>query len=116
MCSTKDIGELFLDKPDELVLAFDRVMTTVMEWQPNDVGSSIHSIVFTNHKAWLIIKPMKKQLDVKFYDHEEVFHDLIVKRTSYGNKYAHHIRVSSQEEITRDLIELLRIGYDYALQ
>ena len=35
MCTTKDIGELFLDGSDELVLAFDRIMTEVMQWEPN---------------------------------------------------------------------------------
>ncbi len=115
MCTTKDIGELFLGKPDELVLAFDKIMTTVMAWQPNDVGASIHSIVFTNLKAWLIIKPMKKELDVKFYHSDKIESELIKKHTDYGNKFAHHLRVSTEGDITLEHFELMRIGYDYAL-
>ncbi|MEM1136166.1 MAG: DUF5655 domain-containing protein [Bacteroidota bacterium] len=115
ICTTKDIGELFLDKSDELVLAFDRVMTEVMVWKPNDLGASIHSVVFTNKKAWLIIKPMKSVLDVKFYYKEIIESDLIAKRTKYPNKFAHHIRVASEEEVTPEIIKLLRMGYEYAL-
>ncbi|TRX60574.1 hypothetical protein FNH22_05860 [Fulvivirga sp. M361] len=115
MCTTKDIGELFLGKSDEMVLTFDRIMTEVMLWQPNDLGASIHSVVFTNRKAWLIIKPMKKELDVKFYYSEEIDSPLIKKRTTYPNKFAHHLRVSSELEITAELINLLRMGYDYAM-
>ena len=63
MCTTKDIGELFIDKPDELVLAFDKIATRVLDWEPSHMGASIHSVVFTNKKAWLIIIPMKKVLD-----------------------------------------------------
>ena len=63
----KDIGELFVGKPDELVLAFAEITQEVEQWEPCTYGSSIHSIVFTSHKAWLIIKPMKTELDVKFY-------------------------------------------------
>ncbi|MEQ9299507.1 MAG: DUF5655 domain-containing protein [Cyclobacteriaceae bacterium] len=116
MCTTKDIGELFLDKSDELVLAFDRIMMEVMLWQPNDLGASIHAIVFTNRKAWLIIKPMKKVLDVKFYHSDKIESGLIKKHTDYRNKFAHHLRVSSEKEITQEHFDLLKMGYDYALK
>lgn len=115
ICTTKDIGELFIDKPDDLVLAFDRIMTAVMRWKPNYMGASTHSIVFTNHKAWLIVKPMKKRLDVKFYHREEIESDIIAKRTTYPNKFAYHISISYEEEVTTEFLELLSMGYEYAL-
>lgn len=115
MCTTKDVGELFLDKSDELVLAFDRIMTTVMQWEPNYMGASIHSVVFTNRKAWLIIKPMKKELDVKFYCADKVDSNRIKKYVQYPNKVAHHIRVKEDFEVDGAFIELLRHGYDYAM-
>ncbi|MEO1050531.1 MAG: DUF5655 domain-containing protein [Bacteroidota bacterium] len=116
MCTTKDIGELFIDKSDELVLAFDRIMTEVMVWQPNDLGASKHSVVFTNRKAWLIIKPMKNTLDVKFYHDEQIDSGLIKRYTKYPNKHAHHVRVGSEFEVTSELLELLKMGYDYAMK
>lgn len=116
MCTTKDVGELFINKSDELVLAFDKIMTLVMSWKPNDMGASIHSVVFTNKKAWLIIKPMKSTLDVKFYYQERIDSQVIKKYTAYPNKLAHHIRIASEDEVTREVVELLRNGYDYAMQ
>lgn len=116
MCTTKDIGELFLGKPDEMVLAFDTIATRVLSWDPSHMGASIHTIVFTNKKAWLIIKPMKKELDIKFYHAEKLDSDLIMKSTLYRNKYAHHIRVSAEYEISNEFFELLRVGYDFAMQ
>lgn len=115
MCTTKDIGELFLDKPDDLVLAFDRIMTSVMVWKPNDLGASIHSVVFTNKKAWLIIKPMRKELDVKFYYHEHIHSGLVKKYVKYPNKVAHHLRVSQEDDITSEFLGLLSMGYTYAM-
>lgn len=116
MCTTKDVGEIFMKSTDELVLAFDRIMTEVLQWEPCYMGASTKSVVFTNAKAWLIIKPMKKELDVKFYHSDKIESDLVKKHTDYRNKFAHHIRVASEEEITQKHFELLRMGYDFAME
>ena len=115
ICTTKDIGELFLDKSDELVLAFDRIMTVVMDWQPSFMGPSVNTIVFTNNKAWLIIKPMKKELDIKFYHHERLESSWIKKCSKNTWRYAYHLRVSNEEEMDKEFFELLRMGYDHAM-
>ncbi|GAB5527316.1 MAG: hypothetical protein Roseis2KO_51880 [Roseivirga sp.] len=115
MCVKKDIGELFLDKPDDLVLAFDTLCQRVMAWQPNTVGASVHSIVFTSKKAWLIVKPMKKDLDVKFYCDQPVDSVLIRRSSKMGKKHAHHVRLHNEFQITKELLDLLRIGYDFSL-
>lgn len=114
MCTTIDIGELFLDKPDLLVLMFDTIVQVVMGWQPNYMGPSTKSIVFTNKKAWLIIRPMKKEMDLKFYLQEKLDHPRIKKHQKYPNKYAHHIRIWDEDQVNEELFELLRMGYDYA--
>lgn len=116
VCTTKDIGELFIDKPDELVLAFDRIMTTVMRWEPNYMGPSKNAVVFTNKKAWLIVKPMKNVLDLKFYYHEKIESDLVNRYSKYANKFAHHLRIASENEVTPALLDLLNIGYSYAME
>jgi hypothetical protein len=114
-CTNKDIGELFLGKPDELVLAFDVLLQTTASWAPNSFGAATHSIVFTNSKAWLIIKPMKTVLDIKFYYDEEIPSDRFHKIGNYFGKFAHHIRVSDAEQLDKEFFELIRIGYDYAI-
>ncbi|MEL6863752.1 MAG: DUF5655 domain-containing protein [Bacteroidota bacterium] len=115
MCVVKDPGELFEGRPDYMVMAFGHLMDVVMGWQPGTMGASVHTIIFTNKKAWLIVKPMKKELDIKFYHKEELEHELFKKVTHYNNKYAYHIRVKWEEELTEELFELLRMGYDYGM-
>tara|TARA_R110002049_G_scaffold20846_4_gene76605 strand:- start:668 stop:1000 length:333 start_codon:yes stop_codon:yes gene_type:complete len=110
------MGELFLGKPDEMVLAFDALLQTTSSWSPNSVGTATHSIVFTNSKAWLIVKPMKTVLDIKFYYHEEIPSDRFHKISNYFGKYAHHIRVSDAEQLDNEFFELIKKGYDYALK
>ncbi len=115
-CTTIDIGELFVGKPDDLVLAFDDILMGVAHWEPNSIGAARHSIVFTNHKAWLIVKPMKTELDVKFYHDTPIESDRFKRIKEYNNKYAHHIRIKHPNEINEAFFELLKLGYDYALQ
>lgn len=113
-CTNKDMGELFLGKPDELVLAFDALLQTTTSWTPNSVGTATHSIVFTNKKAWLIVKPMKTCLDIKFYYDTQLESDRFHKVTNYFGKFAHHLRVSDANQMDNEFFELIRIGYEYA--
>jgi len=115
-CSQKTLDDLFDKRPDNLILAFDKLLVTVMAWEPNSVGAAVNAIVFTNKKAWLIVKPMRKELDIKFY-HDEVLQSGHLKKVSkpFKGKYAHHIRISEPYEINDEVVKLLRIGFDFAL-
>jgi hypothetical protein len=97
-------------------MAFDSLMTSVLTWEPNSVGASKNAIIFTNKKAWLIIRPMTKELDVKFYYDESLDGDIFKKITFFGGKYAHHIRIKEEEEITAEVLYFLKKGFDFALR
>jgi len=115
-CVQQDLGIFFENKPDHLVIAFDSLMTSVLSWEPNSVGASKNAIIFTNKKAWLIVRPMKKELDVKFYFDESLDGDVFKKITFWGGKYAHHIRIKDEVEITSEVLDFLKIGFDFALK
>lgn len=115
-CVAQDLGLLFLDKPDNLVLAFDGIMSAVLQWEPNAMGASKNAIVFTNKKAWLILRPMAKELDLKFYYDEVIPHPLVKKTAEYKGKFAHHLRIKEEIEITPELLALLRKGFEFALR
>ncbi|HAA14806.1 MAG TPA: hypothetical protein DCE41_25200 [Cytophagales bacterium] len=115
ICVVKDVGELFVGKPDSLVLAWDALTQRVMEWQPNVYSASTKSIVYTSKKAWLIIKPMKAQLDVKFYHEEKLVSDRIKRHQNYRNKWAHHLRIHDELQVDREVLSLLRQAYDYSV-
>jgi len=116
-CGVATLDDLFEGKPDHLLLAFDRILAEVIDWQPCSVGAAKKAVVFTSKKAWLIVRPMKKELDLKFYYEEELRSGLLKKVAPWTrNKFAHHIRVQGPEDITPQLLDLLRIGHTYSLE
>ncbi len=115
-CVNKDIDDFFENKPPELLLAFEKLLIEVVDWEPNTLGPTQHTVVFTNKKAWLIVKPMSKELDVKFYLDEKIDSPRIKKTHEYNGKFAHHIRVKNEEEVDGELFQLIRKGYNYALK
>lgn len=116
MCVVKTIDDIFMGVADPIVLAFDAIFQVVMTWDPISAGATVKAVVFTNYKAWLVIRPMKKVLDVKFYTDEPVDSDVFAKVTEYKGKYAHHIRVADESEVTEEIIDLLRIGWEYGMK
>ncbi len=115
-CSNVDMGELFLGKPDNLVLAFDALLMEVSKWTPCSAGTAKNSIVFASKKAWLIVKPMTKELDLKFYNDEPLDSYRLKKVSASFGKYAHHIRVKSEVELDQELYAILRIGFNHSLK
>jgi len=116
MCVDKTIDDIFMEVSDHLVLAFDAIFRVVMEWEPTTAGASVHAVVFTNQRAWLIIKPMSKELDVKFYYGEPIDSDIFKRIAEYKGKYAHHIRIKDEIEVTPEVMDLLRKGWEYGME
>lgn len=66
-CAQIDIDSLFEGKSEALVYLFDKILADVFDWQGVAVSATKNCIVFVRHKTFLVIRPMKTQLDVKFY-------------------------------------------------
>lgn len=115
-CLETTIDDIFLDRPIELVLAFDRIMTTALEWENCTVGAAKKAVVFTSKKAWLIVRPMSKELDLKFYYDEPIDSPLFKKIPFLMGKYNHHLRIRHEDEVTPEIIGLLRQGYLFSLK
>ncbi|MFK7936729.1 MAG: DUF5655 domain-containing protein [Saprospiraceae bacterium] len=115
-CNEATIDTIFAGKPDILVHTFDELLVKVIDWEPNNVGVAKHAIVFTNKKAWLIVKPMSKELDVKFYCDEAIRHPRVKKVKDWGKMFAHHIRVNDPAQIDEEVLQLLRKGFEYGMK
>lgn len=115
-CTNKSIDELFEGKPEDLILAFDKILIHVYEFGEVSIGASVNTVIFTNRKAFLILRPMSKVLDLKFYYDEALKSGKIHKVGAYGKKYYHHIRVKDEYEVDDEVIQLLKKGYNQGLK
>lgn len=111
-CVVKDVGELLLNSPDEHVLAWDKLNEAVLRWEPNHCGASVKSIVYTSKRVWMVIKPMKQWLDVKFYHSERLEHDRIKRHSGYRSKTGHHLRIRSEADVDEEVLAWLRASWD----
>lgn len=115
-CGETTLDALFANKPDDLLLAFDTLMMEVINWEPCSLGAAKKAVVFTSKKAWLIVRPMSKVLDVKFYNDQPLESRHIHKIDMWGKKYAHHIRLKNEEELNEEIFKLLRMGHAFSLK
>jgi hypothetical protein len=118
-CVTTTIDDIFAGKADNVVHAFDDLLLAVMEWEPQEVGAAKKAVVFTSKRAWLIVRPMSKQLDVSFYTDELLQSPLLFKSAPWmkGNtKHRNSLRLSGPGELTTEHMKLLEKGWKFGLR
>ena len=114
-CGETTLDDIFANTSDHLLLTFDTILQHVMPWEHCTVGPARKSVVFANDGgAWLIVKPLKKELDVWFYTDSPIDHPLIKKIQEYRGKYSHHLRLSDESQVTTEVLDLLKMGYEFS--
>ena len=116
MCGQYDLDSLFEGKPEELLLIFDRLLVELIEWPEMAVAASVNTVIFTSKTTFLVVRPMSKLMDIKFYSDKEIHHRLIHRSGEYRGKYYYHIRVAHEEELADDFFSLIREGYKYSMR
>jgi hypothetical protein len=76
------------------------------------ISATEKCIVFLANQTFMVIKPLKSQLDIKFYQDFENNTFPITKVVKYGKNYEHHVRVSEFEEINEQLFSYIRSSYN----
>jgi Domain of unknown function (DUF5655) len=110
-CVKVDIAELFANKAEELEFIFDKILSQVIEWENIAVSATKNCIVFVHEKTFLIIRPMKTQLDIKFYSAKEQSVFPIIKSAAWNSKFENHIRISTLEQLTSNVYGLIKESY-----
>jgi len=110
-CVKVSIDSLFEGKSEELVLIFDMLLSEIIDWEDVAVSATQNCIVFVHNQTFLIVKPMKKQLDLKFYSQTEQIEFPIIKSVFYSGKYENHVRVSFLSELDQVVFNHLKESY-----
>jgi hypothetical protein len=116
ICVQKDPYDLVEGKPDNVLLAFDTLLTRLLEWEGCGVDASKNTVLFNvNLRVWLVVRPMKDKLDLGFYYDEELQSPLLHRIDSLGKqRFMHHVRIEDEVELTAELMDFLKIGFDFA--
>ncbi|TAE13704.1 MAG: hypothetical protein EAZ47_10700 [Bacteroidetes bacterium] len=110
-CFNQEIDNLFLNKPTELLYAFDKVLCAVANFDDVEISATKNCIVFFKRQTFLVVKPMKQVLDIKFYLKEPFYGANIYKVALYGKQHEHHIRISHAEQIDDAVLKYFKASY-----
>jgi len=111
-CQRISIDSLFEGKSAELKEVFNELLKKVSSWEGVSASATKTCIVFIAAKTFLVVKVMKRELDLKFVLAEEKTDFPIYKRAKYGNKLEHYIRLESLEDLDGDVFRFIRDSYE----
>jgi hypothetical protein len=111
-CAKVNLDSLFEGKSAELVLAFDKLLLLVSDWDDVAISTTPNCVVFVHHQTFLVIRPMKTSLDIKFYSASPPTGLILYKSYIYSGRYANHLRVSKLEDLVPMMIRYIRESYE----
>ncbi len=111
-CERVSLDSLFEGRSDELVLVFDKILAEVADWPKVVISTTPNCIVFYRRVGFLIIRPMKKWLDIKFYSKAARPEKPVIKSVAAGKKFENHIRVDTLDDLRPALFNYIRESYD----
>ncbi|PHN03137.1 DUF5655 domain-containing protein [Flavilitoribacter nigricans] len=111
-CRKVDLDSLFVGKSDEVVLIADTILAELIGWEGVSFSPTKNCVVFVRNKTFLVLKPLKNQVNLKFYL-TEVCHEFpIVKSIPWNSKYENHIRLQREAEINAKVLRFIRDSYE----
>lgn len=110
-CVKVTIDSLFNNKADELLLIFDRLLGEIIEWEDTLVSTTKNCVVFVHNQTFLIIKPMKKEIDLKFYSSNQLTDYSVLKSIPVSKRFENHIRISNIDEVNTELLKHIKHSY-----
>jgi hypothetical protein len=110
-CKEVAIDDIFAKTSDELILTFDTILEKVADWEDVEVSATKNCIVFVRNKTFLVIKPMTKFLEVKFYDKEMIEDEELHKCHLWGSKYEGIVRLQNEHQVSSKLLKYFKNSY-----
>jgi hypothetical protein len=110
-CKEVDIDELFVNKSDDILMAFDKLLEHTQFGEDVAMSATKNCVVFVRNKTFLVVKPMTKWLEVKFYSIEMIEDEDLYKCHVWGGKYEGICRVSNAQGFKSKFFQYFRNSY-----
>lgn len=111
-CAKVNLDSLFKAKSTELTLTFDKLLLLVADWTDVAISTTPNCVVFVHRQTFLVVRPLKGVLDIKFYAASPPTALVPYKSYIYSGRYASHLRVSRLEDLTPVMIRYIRESYE----
>jgi Domain of unknown function (DUF5655) len=110
-CKEVAIDDLFVDKSDEIVLAFDAVLQQVETWEGVEISATKNCVVFVKNKTFLVVKPANKWLEIKFYSNSIIEDDDLHKCHIWNSKYEGIVRLTNEQDLKPKFMQYIKKSY-----
>ena len=110
-CKEVAIDDLFLKKSDEIVLAFDKLLEHLAEYENIDISATKNCVVFVRNKTFVVAKPMTKCLEIKFYSNEPIEESDLYKCQLWSSKYESIIRIENESQLKEKHFQYFKNSY-----
>jgi Domain of unknown function (DUF5655) len=110
-CVRTTIDGLLDGRSPELILAFDTLLAAVAEWPDLVISRSTRCVIFSRKHAFLVVKPMRTELDLKCFAAEPVVAEWVRKNTKHGPNYEVDVRIRRAEDVTPTLLRIIRTSH-----
>jgi len=111
-CIKVSIHSLLVGQSEELILAFDKLLAEITDWDGVTVSCSAHTIVFVHNQTFFVIRPMKKYLELKFYSEKIPEEIAVTKSVFHAGRYGNHIKLYSLNELTPKVFTLIKKSHE----
>jgi len=111
-CAKISLDDLFKGKSDELLLLFDKLLAEVADWTDVLVSTTLNCVTFVHRQTFFVIRPMQKQLDLKFYSAKPIETIAVIKSIATAGKYQNNIRLSNIYELRPQLFGWISESYE----
>ncbi|MFY7732728.1 MAG: DUF5655 domain-containing protein [Bacteroidia bacterium] len=110
-CKEVAIDDLFLNKSDEIVLIFDKLLAYLSSFENIEISATKNCIVFVRNKTFLVAKPMTKCLEIKFYANEPIDDNELYKCHLWSSKYEAILRLQTVNEFKEKHFQYFNNSY-----
>ena len=100
-------------KKDPIVYQlFKKVDKKIPKWKTVQGSATQNCIVYVAESTFLIVRPMKSALELKFYLLERLEDFPVYKTEVWGKRIAHFVRLFDEGDLDATVWSLLKYSYD----
>jgi hypothetical protein len=111
-CLRKPLEELFTGRAPFLYELFQELHKGVSRWEGVQGSATKNCAVYVAEKTFLVVRPMKAALELKFHLCEVTDEFPVFKIVRWGRRNEHHVRLFEPEDLDGAVWKLLKQSYE----